>query len=55
MSAAARMNAGTNPARNKVTIERFTSEPRTTIVRQGGTRMPIADAEATMLTDSGPE
>ncbi len=49
------MNAGTKPARNSVTIDRFTSDPSTTIVRHGGTRMPIADAAATMLTDSGPE
>src|SRR5215510_4140006 len=54
-SATARTNAGTKPARNNVTIERFTSEPSTTIVRHGGTRMPIADAAETMLTDSGPE
>ena len=52
---AARMNAGTNPARNSVTIERLTSDPSTTIVRHGGTRMPMADAAATTLTDSGPE
>ena len=51
----ARMNAGTNPARKSVTIDRFTSEPSTTIVRHGGTRMPIAEAAATTLTDSGPE
>ena len=50
----ARTNAGTNPARNSVTIERFASDPSTTIVRQGGTRMPMAEAAATMLTDSGP-
>ena len=49
------MNAGTKPARNSVTIDRLTSDPSTTIVRHGGTRMPIADAAATMLTDSGPE
>ena len=49
------MNAGTNPARNSVTIDRFTSDPSTTIVRHGGTRMPMADAAATTLTDSGPE
>ncbi len=36
-------------------MDRLTSEPRTTIVRHGGTRMPIADAAATTLTDSGPE
>ena len=54
-SAPARMNAGTNPARKSVTIDRFTSDPSTTIVRHGGTRMPIADAAATTLTDSGPE
>ena len=54
-SAAARMNAGTNPARKSVTIDRLTSDPSTTIVRHGGTRMPIADAAATTLTDSGPE
>lgn len=53
-STAARMNAGTKPARNSVTI-RFTSDPSTTIVRHGGTRMPMADAAATTLTDSGPE
>ena len=49
------MKAGMNPARKSVTIDRFTSEPSTTIVRQGGTRIPIADAAATTLTDSGPE
>ena len=54
-SASASRNAGTKPARNSVTIDRFTSEPSTTIVRHGGTRMPMADAAATMLTDSGPE
>jgi hypothetical protein len=54
-SAAASTNAGRKPARNNVTIERLTSEPSTTIVRHGGTRIPIADAAATTLTDSGPE
>ena len=49
------MNAGMKPARNNVTIDRFTSEPSTTIVRHGGTRMPMAEAAATTLTDSGPE
>ena len=55
ISDAARMKAGTKPARNSVTIDRLTSEPSTTIVRHGGTRMPIAEAAATTLTDSGPE
>ena len=49
------MKAGTKPARNSVTIEMFTSDPSTTIVRHGGTRMPIAEAADTMLTASGPE
>ena len=47
--------AGRKPARNSVTIDRFTSEPSTTIVRHGGTRMPIAEAAATTLTASPPE
>ena len=54
-STAARMKAGTKPARNSVTIDRFTSDPSTTIVRHGGTRIPIAEAAATTLTASGPE
>ncbi len=54
-NAAARMNAGTNPARKSVTIDRLTSDPSTTMVRHGGTRIPMADAAATTLTDSGPE
>jgi hypothetical protein len=54
-SAAASTNAGTKPARNSVTIDRLTIDPSTTIVRHGGTRMPIAEAAATTLTDSGPE
>ncbi len=49
------MNAGTNPARNSVTIDRLTSDPSTTMVKHGGTRMPMAEAAATTLTDSGPE
>ena len=54
VSTAASTNAGRNPARNSVTIDRFTSDPNTTIVRHGGTRMPIAEAAATTLTDSAP-
>ena len=52
---AASRKAGRNPARNSVTIERFTSEPSTTMVRQGGTRMPMAEAADTTLTASAPE
>src|SRR6185503_9779747 len=54
-SAIARTNAGRKPARKSVTIDRFTSDPSTTIVRHGGTRIPIAEAAATTLTDSAPE
>ena len=52
---AASRKAGRKPARNSVTMDKFTSEPRTTMVKQGGTRMPIADAADTTLTASGPE
>ena len=53
-STAASTNAGRKPARNNVTIDRLTSDPRTTIVKHGGTRIPMADAAATILTDSVP-
>jgi hypothetical protein len=52
---AASRKAGRNPPRKSVTIERFTSEPSTTMVRQGGTRIPIAEAADTTLTASPAE
>jgi hypothetical protein len=43
------------PARNSVTIDRFTSDPSTTIVKQAARGCPLPTRRLTMLTDSGPE
>ena len=50
MIAAASTTAGMKPAMKSAATETLAIEPSTIIRMHGGTRMPIADAAATMLT-----
>ena len=51
MSASANTAAGMNPARNSAPTDTFAICAITTIIRQGGIKMPIADAADTFATE----
>ena len=50
MMASASTTAGSKPPMNSAATDTLAIAPITIIRMQGGTRMPIADAAATMLT-----
>ena len=50
MMATASTIAGTKPPTKSAATETFAIDPRTIMRMHGGTRMPIAEAAATMLT-----
>src|SRR5512137_3009973 len=52
MMTRARTNAGMNPPANNAATDTLAMAPMMIIKMHGGTRMPIADADATTLTAS---